>query len=107
MKTFDIIRARIKNRKTVVSVITRPDLSAIDLRKFQNEGFSQVYFEANLQSDPDCEVLNGNIYDISELLTYDNPIYRTSHPNCNCKFKPVPSSRKQQNEQPGRVPATK
>lgn len=69
--------------------ITRPDRSSSDLLKFRSEGYKQVAFVANLIADPQCATLNGNVYDIDTLLRYDNPIYRTSHPNCNCKFAPV------------------
>lgn len=71
-----------------LSDITRPDQSKFYLSSFQNDGYEQVVFVANVVADPQCEVLNGNIYLISELIGLDNPLYRISHPNCNCEFKP-------------------
>jgi hypothetical protein len=68
--------------------ITRPDLSKNDLNRFKSMGYETVVFVANIEADPACEQFNGNIYSIDELLTYDNPLYRTSHPNCRCKFDP-------------------
>lgn len=68
--------------------ITRPDLSKNDLNRFKSMGYETVVFVQNIEADLACEQFNGNIYSIDELLTYDNPLYRTSHPNCRCKFDP-------------------
>jgi len=74
-----------------VAEIVRPDMSKSDLLRFKNEGYTKVVFVANIMADPQCEVHNGEVYEIDELLKMDNPLYRVSHPNCNCKFEPLPS----------------
>lgn len=72
--------------KVVTSGITRPDTSKSDLNNYKSQGFETVVFVTNIEADPACDYLNGNIYSIEELLTLDNPIYRISHPNCRCRF---------------------
>lgn len=81
-----------------MAIAVRPDVSAGYLSRFKGQGYTQVYFEANIAADPDCGYLNGNVYDIDTLLSYDAPLFRTSHVNCRCQFKPLESSntRKQQ-----------
>ena len=79
-----------------VAKIVRPDRSYSDLLSFRTDGYEQAVFVANLIADPQCEVLNGNVYQIADLLRYDNPLYRTSHPNCNCKFAPYGQGREEQ-----------
>ena len=78
-----------------VAKIVRPDPSYTDLLSFRDQGYEQAVFVANLIADPQCAVLNGNIYMIADLLRYDNPLYRTSHPNCNCKFAAYGNSSQQ------------
>lgn len=68
--------------------IVRPDNSYTDLLGFQRDGYTQVIFVKNPISDQECAPLNGNIYEIIELLKLDNPLFRISHPNCLCKFSP-------------------
>jgi hypothetical protein len=92
MKTFDIIKANIGRRSRRIAGIVRPDLSTMDLKEYERDGATQVVFVANIEADPECEALNGNVYDIKTLLTFDNPIYRTSHPNCQCKFVTLPAN---------------
>jgi len=70
----------------VTSGITRPDTSKSDLNTYKSQGYVTVVFVANMESDPNCDYLNGNVYSIDELLALDNPIYRIAHPNCRCKF---------------------
>jgi len=83
---------RISYREIVKQAdIVRPDTSKSDLFRFKNEGYQQVVFIANVASDPECEDLDGNVYNIDDLLKLDNPLYRTSHPNCECKFEPLES----------------
>jgi hypothetical protein len=77
---------RISFRK--ITVIVRPDRSYSDLLGFRNDGYTQAVFVANLIADPQCQQFNGNVYEIADLLRLDNPLYRTSHPNCNCAFQP-------------------
>ncbi len=74
--------------KYLLSGITREDTSKSDLRDYKSLGYNSVVFVANLSADPQCKDLNGNIYDIDELLVLDNPIFRIAHPNCQCKFQP-------------------
>ena len=81
------------DRRMVLAGITRPDLSKSYLQQFKSQGYTQAVFVANVLADPNCEVLNNNIYTIDDLLKYDNPLYRTSHPNCRCKFVPYPPSK--------------
>lgn len=88
MNKFDIISIRRTNR-LISAGIVRPDLSGSKLRDLKNQGYVQVAFVANVMSDPECESLNGNVYIIDDLLRLDNPLYRTSHPNCNCEFIPL------------------
>lgn len=88
MKSFDIISVR----DITLAGIVRPDMSSIELRKYQSDGETQVVFVANIEADPECAELDGNVYDIDTLLTFDNPLYRTSHPNCRCKFVPLPTN---------------
>jgi hypothetical protein len=66
--------------------IVRPDTSYQDLLRLQKEGYTQVVFVKNPIADEECAPLDGNIYEISELLKLDNPLFRISHPNCLCKF---------------------
>jgi hypothetical protein len=75
-----------------VAIAVRPDISAGELSRWKGMGYTQVYFKANLAADPDCSYLNGNVYDIDTLLTYDAPLFRTSHVNCRCEFVPLESS---------------
>lgn len=70
-----------------IAVIVRPDRSYSDLLGFRNDGYKQVVFVANLIADPQCKQFDGNVYEIEDLLRLDNPLYRTSHPNCNCAFQ--------------------
>lgn len=72
-----------------VALIVRPDPSYRQLLDWRAEGYTEVAFVANFQADPQCGVLHMNRYKIEDLLRYDNPLYRTSHPNCNCKFQPI------------------
>ncbi len=72
----------------IKSSLDRPDSSKNELYNFKNQGYDTVVFEANLQADPQCKQFDGFIYVIDELLKLDNPIFRISHPNCNCKFTP-------------------
>ena len=74
--------------------IVRPDISSSDLRTWESQGYSQVVFVANYAADPECTSLNGNIYEIRDLNGYDNPLFRTSHPNCNCEFTPYEPSKR-------------
>ncbi len=83
-----------EERLEKIAGMVRPDISAAKLRMWQSQGYTQVVFVANVISDPDCEVLNGNIYEISDLLDYDNPLFRTSHVNCNCAFTPYEPSKR-------------
>ena len=74
--------------------LVRPDYSKRYLQDFQREGFTQVVFRANVAADPECQVLDGNLYMIDQLLSLDNPLFRISHPNCECKFEAYgPSSK--------------
>ena len=96
--------------KTLISGVTRPDNSINDLRSFKLQGYETVVFVANIEADPQCEHLNGNIYDIDELLTLDSPIFRISHPNCRCKFSPYGKSKNKNQEQthtPTTIPTEK
>ncbi len=72
-----------------VALIVRPDKSYSQLLDWRAQGYEEVVFVANLMADPQCKEFNGNPYKISDLLGFDNPLYRTSHPNCNCKFVPL------------------
>ena len=69
------------------ALLVRPDPSKTYLNSFKSQGYVTVIFVSNMQADPDCAYLNGNVYDIEQLLTLDNPLFRMSHPNCNCKFE--------------------
>lgn len=71
------------------SILVRPDNSKFYLQFFKNQGYTQVVFRANPTCCPkECRPLDGNIYLIDDLLTFDNPLFRTAHPNCNCRFDP-------------------
>jgi hypothetical protein len=89
MSRFDIISSRRTNR-LIRAGIVRPDISGSKLRDYQRQGYAKVAFVANVTADPECAALNGQVYMIDDLLRLDNPLYRTSHPNCNCSFAPVP-----------------
>lgn len=83
---------RISARDNIkIADIVRPDISVTYLNQFKGEGYKQVVFIANVIADPQCDVLNGNVYNIDDLLKLDNPLFRTSHPNCECKFEPLES----------------
>lgn len=82
---------RISKRDIITADIVRPDMSKSDLMRFKSEGYKQVVFIANIAADPQCEVHNGEVYNIEELLKMDNPLFRISHPNCECKFEPLES----------------
>jgi len=92
-KTNSHLSTKREERLQRLAVITRPDTSSSDLRKWESDGYTQVVFVANYAADPDCASLDGNIYNIRDLSGYDNPIYRTSHPNCNCQLTPYEPSR--------------
>lgn len=68
--------------------IVRPDTSYQDLLGFQRDGYTQAVFVKNPIADEECAPLDGNIYEVAELLKLDNPLFRISHPNCLCKFAP-------------------
>ena len=78
-----------------LSKLVREDMSKYYLRNFQNDGYKEVVFTANIAADPECKVLDRNIYNIEDLLRLDNPLFRISHPNCLCKFDPYGTSSKQ------------
>ncbi len=97
MKKFNIIRGRRIERLKHFADIVRPDLSRSDLEKWKMDGYTQVYFLKNVsEEDATCTNLDGNVYNIDDLLTYDNPLFRTSHPNCMCQFMPLEESRQSQ-----------
>jgi len=79
-------------RELILAGITRSDTSSFDLSSMSNE-YTQAVFVAHPSADADCQALNGNVYDIAQLLSYDSPLYRTSHPNCSCEFVPYEESR--------------
>ncbi len=82
------------------SNITRPDLSKFDLEKFKRDGYSQVVFVSNPTSkDEKCDFVDGNIYEIDELLKLDNPAFRITHPNTRGEFVPYEPSKKQNEQQ--------
>ncbi len=85
---FKKIARRRQLRAVRLANIVRPDTSFSDLLGFQRDGFTQAVFVKNPIADEECTQFNGNIYEISELLKLDNPIFRISHPNCTCKFMP-------------------
>jgi len=73
----------------IVSMITRPDNSKSNLYHWKEQGYTQVIFKAHYNCClKECRPLDGNIYLIEDLLTFDNPKYRTSHCNCICDFQP-------------------
>ncbi len=74
--------------KNIKSDLFRIDQSKNYLLQFKTNGYSQVVFINNFTADPQCKNLNGNIYNIEELIKLDNPLFRISHPNCLCKFQP-------------------
>ena len=74
--------------------LVRPDISGAKLRMWQTQGYSQVVFVANVTADPECATLNGNLYNIEDIIDFDNPLYRTSHVNCNCAFTPYEPSKR-------------
>lgn len=84
MELFNIISVR--DFKTAGQV--RPDLSMSDLEKWDREGYTQVVFVKNPTADEECTQYDGNLYNISELMDYDQPLFRTSHINCQCSFVP-------------------
>lgn len=87
-----------------VALIVRPDPSYRQLLDWRAQGFEEVAFIANLEKDQQCAVLDRNRYKISDLLRYDNPLYRTSHPNCNCKFEPIGQPKTQTKPQAATTP---
>lgn len=97
---FDImnrVTRRSKRMSSMRSLLTmsklvREDMSKYYLRNLKNDGYSQVVFTSNPAADPECKVLDRNIYDIDDLLRLDNPLFRVSHPNCLCKFDPYGST---------------
>jgi hypothetical protein len=84
------------DRELVLATVTRPDLSKSDLQNWQTQGYTQVGFVANpICCEKVCQALEEGvggqhpIYEIVTLLALDNPLFRTSHPNCRCRFAPV------------------
>ena len=88
--------------------LVRPDYSKNSLNDFQRDGFTQVVFRANVASDPECQALDGNVYMIDQLMPLDNPLFRISHPNCECAFEAYGPSSKTSSPPPaaGRAPIT-
>ncbi len=80
------------SKSFIKSFLTRTDPSINYLRTFLSQGYAQVVFVANIIADPQCEKLNGFVYNIDELISLDNPLFRISHPNCLCEFKPYGKS---------------
>ena len=74
--------------RDVKALLVRIDPSKTYLNTLKSQGYITVVFVANMEEDPECEYLNGNVYNIDELIVLDNPLFRMSHPNCRCKFNP-------------------
>ena len=74
--------------RDVKALLVRVDPSKTYLNTLKSQGYVTVVFVANMEADPECEYLNGNVYNIEELIILDNPLFRMSHPNCRCKFNP-------------------
>lgn len=91
---FSKIARRRHLRNVLLANIDRPDQSYSDLLGFQRDGYTQVVFVKNPIADEECAPLDGDIYEIAELLKLDNPLFRISHPNCTCKFAPYGQSTK-------------
>jgi len=90
---FDIMESAKRRRIRMASLqrlskLVREDMSKYYLRNFKNEGYKEAVFEANVAADPECKILDRNIYNIDDLLRLDNPLFRISHPNCLCKLNP-------------------
>jgi hypothetical protein len=94
---FKNIANRRHLRMVRLADLDRPDQSYSDLLGFQRDGYEQAVFVKNPTADEQCAPLNGKIYEISELLKLDNPLFRISHPNCLCKFSPYGESTKPAN----------
>ena len=67
----------------------RPDNSKNEIRGWKAQGYTKVVFRSNPSCcSKQCRPLNGNIYSINDLLTFDRCLWRTSHVNCLCRFEP-------------------
>ena len=91
--SFNII-----SHRWVEAIAVRPDSSSSYLSRYKGQGYAQVVFVANFKADPDCAHLDGNVYEIDDLLTYDDPLFRTSHINCVCSFEPLEESLEKEQE---------
>lgn len=89
--SFNIISYR-----QVHAIAVRPDTSSGYLSRFRGQGYTKVVFVANFASDPQCGSLDGNVYEIDDLMRYDAPLFRTSHVNCECSFEPLEESMEQE-----------
>ena len=86
---------RISSRDVFADAV-RPDLWYSKLKQMEGEGYSKVYFKANISADPDCASLDGSVYDISTLTNppyMESPLFITSHTNCMCEFLPLEDSK--------------
>lgn len=97
MRNIDIMR-------NVNALLIRPDNSKAYLNNYKSQGYITVVFVANIAADPECEYLNGNVYNIDELLILDNPLFRMSHPNCRCKFDAFGKAKQQVTTTPSGPP---
>ncbi len=97
--SFNIISYR-----QVHAIAVRPDSSSSYLMRFKGQGYTKVVFVANFGADPDCGHLDGNVYEIDDLLSYDDPLFRTSHINCVCSFEPLEDSMEVEEEEEPEAP---
>lgn len=72
--------------------IVRIDKSKQALRTWYSQGFLAVRIKLVDKSCRVCRSLRDTEFYIWNLLTKDHPLYRLTHPNCNCGMIPVEES---------------
>lgn len=74
------------------SKLARIDRSKEYLRRWQAQGFLAVKIKLVDVSCRECRAMKGVVFSIKSLLGKDHPLFRTTHPNCQCGLIPVPES---------------
>lgn len=72
--------------------LVRIDRSKPFLRQWYSQGFRAVRLKLVDKSCRVCRSLRDAEFYIFNLLSKDNPLYRLTHPNCNCGLVPVDES---------------
>ena len=76
------------------AVLVREDRSKKYLRDWQAQGFETIRIVVHNPNCDECREHANKIFPIDRLLEADNPLFRITHPNCECEMEPVQESNK-------------